>query len=562
MSNLKNINKGKYLYKLCVIVLCTLSSQVYAQVFNTVVHNGAKMHQFSTFNTSVWGNATNNGIWGSEESSLTWFYGITWKNDNSATMPGAGLFYFQQPRPAPYVNDTRQYLEGGHDWATSLGCSFPDIKLENAKDLYLVNNDAKVRDTFSFKDGHVIHDGNDFTVGDNDPGEILGYNETQFFVTNGNPKDTEGFLEREGISNADLEEAFPVGDDIGDYTPGRIRNSGIEDDFSMRVFSGTFANGRSGDNANDQTVGKTWDVEERSTGGSNVSLELQHNTATEGSVFGASRSKHYITHYVGITPNGVANGNGVDTTSNSEWDRLKYSNLYAGESGSGYITTGSAIANALVTKRDNLDQFSPYTKTVYSTTPVPVELLYLTAQWQGEDTRIDWSTAMELNNSHFILQRSFDNINFEDVDIINSKAENGNSNQILKYSYRDRDVKSMTYDVVYYRLHQFDFNGDNEIHGPVALNVDQEPLGALSHFTLYPNPANKSARVVGTNVNDAELSFTLIDKTGRVITQSNIEVNQGNFAVNVPINDLSTGVYYVVLKGAITSYTERLLIKK
>jgi hypothetical protein len=345
------------------IFMLLISTSASAQTADTYLHAGGEVRQFNEEPTSVWGNSTNDGSWGSEEQGQTLFYGVAWKNENSADMPGAGTFNFKQPRPAPYANNVAQTLEGGHDWSTDAGCSFPDIRLDNANNLFLVNDDSKVRDTFEFVDGHVIHDKMDFTVGDSDPGEILGYNETQFFVTNGDPADTEGFLQRENVAAADAEEAFPVGHSVGDYTPGSIGNTGTVDDYSIRVFLSTYVNGTLGSTFNDSTVQRTWDVEERVTGGSDVTLALQHNTATEGALFASNKAKHYITHYVGATPNGPSNGNGVTAISSFTWDLMAEVDQYAGESGDGYITTGASISSALVTKRSGLSLFSPYTKT-------------------------------------------------------------------------------------------------------------------------------------------------------------------------------------------------------
>ncbi|MCB9261800.1 MAG: T9SS type A sorting domain-containing protein [Flavobacteriales bacterium] len=542
--------KNKALSTLWMLILGTTTTALHGQVVNTYAHPGTKMHVFSQDTVTVFGNATNYGSWGSVEGGVVHFYGITFKNDNAATMPGAGQFYFQQPRPAPYARNGRQNLEGGYDWATSAGCSFPDIKLYNSRDLYLINDDSKVRDTFTFVDGHVIHGGMDFTVGDNDPGEILGYNETQFFVTNGNPTDTEGFLERESLATSDAEEAYPIGHAKGDYTPGRIKNTGTDDDYSMRVFLNTFDAGRTGTNQDDVTVARTWDVEERTTGGSNVTLELQHNVATEGSTFASKRTNHYITHHVGSSPNGPANGNGVDTISQSEWDLLKYSNLYGGESGTGYITTGTAISTALVTKRANLSAFSPYTKTVYSLSPLPVELVYFDAEWSGNNALVNWQTATELNNRHFVVERSFDGKTFEQVGIVKSLADGGNSSQSIDYQFVDKGVKSITTEVVYYQLVQVDFDGKAETFGPEALFNKKTAAGEVM---IYPNPTSGSINIVKTDAVGDIQNVEITNIAGQVVSQFSISNEQLRSGYKFTVFDVPTGIYFIRISNGINS---------
>ncbi len=547
-----NLLKMASLLLVMVLVNC---EQSFSQVSNTYVHTGAKMHVFNSDTMSVWGNATNYGTWGSTEGGFIHFFGETWKNDNNATMPGAGTFFFQQPRPAPYANNVAQKLEGGHDWSGSVGCSFPDIHLENANDLYLINDDAKTRDTFRFIDGHVIHDGFDFTVGDNDPGEILNFNETQFFVTNGTGTTKIGYLERESLNNIDQEEAFPIGIAVGDYTPGRIRNAGTDDDYSMRVYANVYHKGYSGTVFNGASVARTWDVEERVDGGSNVTLELQHNTVTEGATFNSYRANHYITHYVGTSPNGPGS-NGVDTTSGSNWDLLKYANLYAGEPGNGYITTGATISGALVTKRSNLTLFSPYTKTVYDVAPLPVELIALDGNWMGNDAEITWSTAAEVNNSHFIVQRSIDGQPFKTIGKVDSKAPNGFASYIINYDFTDYDVRLETQREVLYRLIQTDYDGSQEVLGLVALFKKEVIVG---NFNVYPNPSGGQVHISKTEgVSREDHNLRITNMAGQVVFTQVLDANDLIHGYAFDLSEMPTGVYLIQVYSSTSMDTELL----
>lgn len=504
------------------------TNRVYGQS-DVYVASGASVYVFSNSPVTVWGNATNYGSWGSAESSLVRFYGATWANSGSATMPGAGTFLFQQPRPAPYAANTKQYLEGGYTQSSGSGCSFPDIEIDNSNNVGLINSDAKTRDTFTFTAGHVLHDGLDFTVGDGDPGTIMGYNETRFFVTNGTGTSNIGFLERENVQSTAT--AFPVGIAVGDYTPGQIANSGTADDFSMRVYPDAYDLGYSGTNQNDASVARTWDISERTTGGSNVTLELQHNAATEGATFSGKRSNHYVTHFAGTAPNGPGS-NGVDTISRSNWDLLKYANLYAGESGSGYITTGSAVSNAVVTKRANLSVFSPYTKTVYDLSPLPVSLVELSARWEENDGVVSWVTASEVNNSHFVVERSFDGIDYSVAGKVGTAAPGGNSSAMLSYRFADKNIRSITADYVFYRLVQFDYNGTQQVHGPVLL-AERSVRSRQSELTLYPNPTQGQFTVVKKG-GTASYTVTVLNMAGQPVHKQ----------LNVSARDLATG--YVI----------------
>lgn len=83
---------------------------------------------------------------------------------------------------------------------------------------------------------------------------------------------------------------------------------------------------------------------------------------------------------------------------------------------------------------------------------LPVEFVSHTATMQGHNILIEWSTAMELNNSHFEVQKFIANT-FVTIATITG---NGTTNQLSNYSYMD------TYSFEgnnIYRIKQVDFDG-------------------------------------------------------------------------------------------------------
>jgi len=83
---------------------------------------------------------------------------------------------------------------------------------------------------------------------------------------------------------------------------------------------------------------------------------------------------------------------------------------------------------------------------------LPVEFIYHTATMQGENIMIKWSTAMELNNSHFEVQKFIANT-FVTIATIQG---NGTTSAVSNYEYLD------TYPLIYnniYRIKQVDYDG-------------------------------------------------------------------------------------------------------
>src|SRR3984893_12192438 len=67
---------------------------------------------------------------------------------------------------------------------------------------------------------------------------------------------------------------------------------------------------------------------------------------------------------------------------------------------------------------------------------LPIELAYFNVSRVSGGLLLSWQTNMEANNSHFIVQKSDDGSNFSDIASIASKAQNGNSDVRLNYSYQ------------------------------------------------------------------------------------------------------------------------------
>jgi hypothetical protein len=174
---------------------------------------------------------------------------------------------------------------------------------------------------------------------------------------------------------------------------------------------------------------------------------------------------------------------------------------------------------------------------------LPVELLEFEAQPRENDVLLKWTTVSESNNDYFEVQRSIDAENFVPVGRVNGA---GNSNHVRLYELPDVNALYAGADLLYYRLHQVDFNGqssDSEII-PVQLSASSQSF-QLIHAGF-------------DNGNDLSGSFTLgaqgiveivcYDLNGRLVSRTQIHGVKGVNQFSSPSQtNLSKGVYTVQL---------------
>ena len=120
--------------------------------------------------------------------------------------------------------------------------------------------------------------------------------------------------------------------------------------------------------------------------------------------------------------------------------------------------------------------------------PLPVELSAFTSTVSNRDVTLNWSTASELNNSGFDIERSLTEGQWTKAGNVQG---NGTTNELKNYQFTDKNLSSGTYS---YRLKQIDFNGNFEY-----FNLNEEIIvGIPDQFSLsqnYPNPFNPTTKI-------------------------------------------------------------------
>ncbi|MDA3911633.1 MAG: hypothetical protein PF448_09775 [Bacteroidales bacterium] len=149
---------------------------------------------------------------------------------------------------------------------------------------------------------------------------------------------------------------------------------------------------------------------------------------------------------------------------------------------------------------------------VSSEYPLPVELVDFSAFTLQNKVILNWVTASEKNNEKFILQRSSNGVDFENIAEIKG---HGDSYETIQYQYTDEKPLQ---GISYYRLKQVDFDGTLSLTYPVSVEVEVDELSKPS-FDLWMSTQFLNVSFIN-NVDGA--SVRVVDMTGRTMIKENI----------------------------------------
>ncbi|GGF15632.1 right-handed parallel beta-helix repeat-containing protein [Hymenobacter cavernae] len=115
--------------------------------------------------------------------------------------------------------------------------------------------------------------------------------------------------------------------------------------------------------------------------------------------------------------------------------------------------------------------------------PLPVTLVRFVVVATGSDAALTWTTATEVNNAYFVVERSVDGTTFYSLGKVAGK---GNTTSGYTYQFTDLGVGQQPQRVIYYRLRQVDGDGTTQYTPTRTL----EFAPAAAQVQLAPNPTS------------------------------------------------------------------------
>ena len=184
--------------------------------------------------------------------------------------------------------------------------------------------------------------------------------------------------------------------------------------------------------------------------------------------------------------------------------------------------------------------------------PLPVTLVDFTAQAEGSAAvRLRWTTASELNNTGFVVERSLDARAFAAIGTVA-----GAGTSAARHDYALLDAKlPVGATILYYRLRQTDANGDYA-YSPIR-TVALTP--AAAGFVVYPTkvPVGQAATYLYTGPVEAG-TLQVLDLLGRAVRTLAVD---GRAQGEVPLSGLASGSYLLRYTTATARFAGRCVVE-
>ncbi len=175
--------------------------------------------------------------------------------------------------------------------------------------------------------------------------------------------------------------------------------------------------------------------------------------------------------------------------------------------------------------------------------PLPVEMTRFTAEPHEKYIVLDWTTANELHNSGFEVQRGTDGRSFSKIGWLEGSGTTAIGKE---YAFTDDEVQPNT--LYYYRLRQLDHNG-TENFTPVRSAMVKDN-SRLTVEQLFPNPV-KSRGAANFHANapqEGELDIQLFDARGSLVQQLSQSVAAGANTFSLPMSEVVAGIYFIKMQ--------------
>ena len=193
------------------------------------------------------------------------------------------------------------------------------------------------------------------------------------------------------------------------------------------------------------------------------------------------------------------------------------------------------------------------------TNALPVELTSFTGTREGSTVKLNWTTASEINNKGFDVERKSQNSAWDKAAFVEGY---GTTTEIHSYSYTDDLSKTAVTYPLFYRLKQIDYDGTVSY----SEELEIEAAFAPADFVLeqnYPNPFNPTTSISYSIPEYSYITIKVFDILGNEIeTLVNEQKPAGSYEVTWNAVNYPSGIYFYRLQAGSFVDMEKMVLLK
>ncbi|MBL7709913.1 MAG: T9SS type A sorting domain-containing protein [Chitinophagaceae bacterium] len=241
----------------------------------------------------------------------------------------------------------------------------------------------------------------------------------------------------------------------------------------------------------------------------------------------------------------VANAPGIDTNATNVMATYRYHNkdhinFSIGARTYAQTTTAGMRLNSLWFR----EFFNP---------ALPVKLISFTSLLSNNKVDLKWVTATEINTSHFIVEKSYDGIEFTEAGLVFAE---GNSTAQITYHFTD-DLAGNKQPIIYYRLQTVDLDGKFDYSATRIIRTAKQTENTVSILT-YPNPVTSELRITIPNSwQGKKVTYELLNANAQVTKKT--EAGSGSQTEAMNVSSLAPGLYVVKVSCGTETATQKII---
>lgn len=185
---------------------------------------------------------------------------------------------------------------------------------------------------------------------------------------------------------------------------------------------------------------------------------------------------------------------------------------------------------------------------------LPVDQLLFTGVLNNNvNVALNWTTETTINTSYFNLERSIDGTFFDAIKKVDAA---GNTTSQQRYTYNDFEILALAPAAAFYRLKVVDVDGRFKYSNVVKIALPSK----FGSITVYPNPVQNDLRATVFASTQSTSTWRVIDNAGRTMLPGNTLLKKGNNQLNIPVNQLASGTYFIRIIASNVDLTSKFVV--